>query len=132
MHCKVYSGCGRRELVADPKLVTETGDMFNCLGFPGAPGKPDPTQGGNPLKDPEPNTKPSKSKKSKKKKNNACPAADATVNQTNVKMYAYEIFGHVEQTVARYLELAKKSKDSLNREGLGEEIKNGRGHKQML
>ena len=30
-------------------------------------------------------------------------------------MYVYEMFGHVEQTVARYLELAKKSKDSLKK-----------------
>ena len=67
------------------------------------------------MKDPGPDTKPSKSNKNKKKQDNICPAAEAEVKQTKVKMYACEMFGHVQQTADRYLELAKKSKEYLKK-----------------
>ena len=114
LHSNVYLGCDQ-ELTPDPRLVAVKGEMFHRLCLSRASGKPDPVQEGNPLKDPTPDTKSSRSKKNKKKKNNICSTADAGVKQTNVKMYAYEMFGHVQQTVDRYLELAKKSKDSLTK-----------------
>ena len=93
--------------------------MFERLCFSGATGKPDPSQGGNSLLDSMP-AKPQHSKSNKKQKaansKNACSAPEKAAKQSkHVKMYSYEMFGHVKQTVERYLELTGKTVDSLRK-----------------
>ena len=120
----VYLGCAQREIIPDMDLLAAKREMMNrlCHGD-GTTGKPD---GCNipELRVPSKDTANLKS---------AVPVADARqAASTNsgkchisaqsglkglaekpVSSYSYEMFGHVHQTVDKYLELSGKSRDSL-------------------
>ena len=115
----IYLGCTQHELEQQPSLVAEKRELMTRIcdttatkdRKPASDLKPSLPAGGNlGLKT-----------KKKKKKAKALslsaggnPGNPTTENRPNTtSFFSYETFGHVEQTVDRYLELANKTKDSL-------------------
>jgi hypothetical protein len=135
----VYLGCGQKEIEPPLALICQKREMFSRICHSGSTGKPDASNIGQ-LKDaPSSNENPKPNKKKKKGKSktqlpelreNSGAQALAQIGQsgaqafaeigpqdskTKTSAYIYEMCGHVEQTVARYLELSGKSKDSLKK-----------------
>ena len=139
----VYLGCAQREIEPDMSLLAAKREMMERICFgDGTSGKPEGTNipelrapSGN-----SPKRTSAKSKKKKKKEANAnkenseptstgepkgldpsyfvhppkgAAKAVAATCKNKVSSYSYEMFGHVQQTVDKYLELSGKSRDAL-------------------
>ena len=114
MNGNVYLGCTQKDMEPPEKEVQEKSELFDRLLSGKSTGKP--VQG---LSDDEP-TRPtergvgdtSKSNKSSKKKNKNPKVAVGKKNAA-VRGYHYDMQGHAQQCVERYLELSGKSLSSL-------------------
>ena len=122
----VYLGCGQREVKPDLPLIAAKREMFTRLCMGDNKGKPEEAA---PPKDLKENFETSlkidsqtKSKKIKKNKSGASGSKDQAGHKANagavnhpISAYVYEMFGHMQQSVDRYLELAGKTLDSLKK-----------------
>ena len=127
----VYLGCAQREIVPDMTLLAAKREMMErlCHGD-GSTGKPDGTNIPDLRAPSDETTKQNASAKPKNKKKKAAQAKEASTStssgnchvaqsgpkglaETSVSSYSYEMFGHVHQTVDKYLELSGKSRESL-------------------
>ena len=110
-----YLGCSQQELMPELKMVTTKRELMTRLTS--GQGKPDVSSaGGDDLLDPPATPKAKAKSKAKAKPGHSDTRGakiGAAANAGSVSFYSYEMFGHVEQTVDRYCELAGKSRDSL-------------------
>ena len=120
----VYLGCAQREVEVDMDLVFAKREMMNrlcdntsCSGNPVSTNIPE-------LKEPsdEPAPKPKRNKKKAGQTPNSfdstssfevAHAKPSCTGKPVVEAWSYEMFGHVTQTVDRYLELSGKARESL-------------------
>ena len=123
----VYPGCDRREVLPDRVLIGEKLETFRRLCYGGSSGK---AQGDlEPLQEPVTQTSAEKSKKKHAKMQNSqhLPAiplengqsgqarASASRPDPQVQAYLYEMRGHVQQAVDKYLELSGKAREQLSK-----------------
>ena len=125
----VYLGCGQKIVQPNMALISQKREMFQRICHSSDFGKPTSSAGGgDPLKETlqgpsATDSKPTRSKKKKNliKANNEIPTAlpaggdPKWLQGGKISAYAYEMCGHVKQTVDQYLELAGKPLESLKK-----------------
>ena len=108
LNANVYLGCGQRDVVPNFDLLLQKREYFGRLCAEDKSSGESYAQG-------DLEHQSSTSSNLPKKNTSNISEFSSRGREASAQFYAYEMFGHVEQTVDRYCELAKKSKDSLKK-----------------